>query len=37
MQGKTKSPLEGIKGIKADVTTPGLLEIIREGRESIER
>ena len=30
---KGKSPLEGIKGIKADVTTRELLEIIREGRE----
>ena len=30
---KDKSPLEGIKGIKADVTTQELLEIIREGRE----
>ena len=31
--GKGKSPLEGIKGIKVDVTTTELLEIIREGRE----
>ena len=30
---KEKSPLEGIKGIKADITTADLLEIIREGRE----
>ena len=30
---KDKSPLEGIKGIKADVSTQELLEIIREGRE----
>jgi phosphoenolpyruvate-protein kinase (PTS system EI component) len=30
---KEKSPLEGIKGIKANVTTAELLEIIREGRE----
>ena len=30
---KGKSPLEGIKGIKADVTTQELVEIIREGRE----
>ena len=30
---KGKSPLEGIKGIKADVTTQELLDIIREGRE----
>ena len=30
---KKKSPLEGIKGIKANITTEGLLEIIREGRE----
>jgi len=30
---KGKSPLEGIKGINADVTTAELLEIIREGRE----
>jgi hypothetical protein len=27
-----KSPLEGIKGIKAKVTTQELVEIIREGR-----
>ena len=27
-----KSPLEGIKGIKAKVTTRELVEIIREGR-----
>ena len=30
---KGKSPLEGIKGIKADVTTSELVKIIREGRE----
>ena len=30
---KGKSPLEGIKGVKVNVTTPELLEIIREGRE----
>ena len=30
---KGKSPLEGIKGIKANVTTSDLVEIIREGRE----
>jgi hypothetical protein len=30
---KEKSPLEGIKGIEANVTTAELLEIIREGRE----
>jgi prevent-host-death family protein len=28
-----KSPLEGIKGIKANITTKELVEIIREGRE----
>ena len=28
-----KSPLEGIKGIKADITTMELIEVIREGRE----
>jgi hypothetical protein len=28
-----KSPLEGIKGINANVTTSELIEIIREGRE----
>jgi hypothetical protein len=27
-----KSPFEGIKGIKANVTTQELVEIIREGR-----
>ena len=30
---KGKSPLEGIKGINADITTQELVEIIREGRE----
>jgi hypothetical protein len=30
---KEKSPLEGIAGIQAEVTTADLLEIIREGRE----
>ena len=30
---KGKSPLEEIKGIKANVTTSELVEIIREGRE----
>jgi len=30
-----KSPLEGIKGIKAKVTTRELVEIIREGRAGI--
>ena len=30
---KGKSPLEGIKGIKANVTTTELIDIIREGRE----
>jgi antitoxin (DNA-binding transcriptional repressor) of toxin-antitoxin stability system len=33
---KGKSPLEGIKGIKANVTTQELVEIIREGREGSE-
>ena len=33
---KGKSPLEGIKGIKATVTTNELVEIIREGREGID-
>jgi len=28
-----KSPLEGIKGVKANITTDELVEIIREGRE----
>jgi len=28
-----KSPLEGIKGVKANVTTSELIKIIREGRE----
>jgi hypothetical protein len=30
---KAKSPLEGIKGIKANITTSELVEIIREERE----
>jgi len=30
---KGKSPLEGIKGVKANVTTAELIDIIREGRE----
>jgi hypothetical protein len=30
-----KSPLEGIKGIKANISTPELVEIIREGRAGI--
>ena len=30
---KDKSPLEGIKGIEANITTRELIEIIREGRE----
>jgi hypothetical protein len=30
-----KSPFEGIKGIKANVTTQELVEIIREGRAGI--
>ena len=30
---KGKSPLEGIKSIKANITTNELVEIIREGRE----
>jgi antitoxin (DNA-binding transcriptional repressor) of toxin-antitoxin stability system len=35
---KTKghSPLENIKGVKADVSTEELVEIIREGREGRE-
>ncbi|MCL1864345.1 MAG: type II toxin-antitoxin system Phd/YefM family antitoxin [Spirochaetes bacterium] len=28
-----KSPLEGIKGVKANITTQKLVETIREGRE----
>ena len=28
-----KSPLEGIKGVKANITTQELVKIIREGRE----
>jgi hypothetical protein len=30
-----KSPLEGIKGIKANISTLELVEIIREGRAGI--
>jgi len=30
---KGKSPLEGIKGVKANITTAELIDIIREGRE----
>ena len=30
---KGKSPLEGIKGIKVNIKTQELVEIIREGRE----
>ena len=30
---KDKSPLEGIKGVKANITTEEIVEIIREGRE----
>jgi antitoxin (DNA-binding transcriptional repressor) of toxin-antitoxin stability system len=33
---KGKSPLEGIKGVKANVTTSELVEIVREGREGRE-
>jgi len=32
----TKSPLEGIKGVDANVTTGELVDIIREGREGRE-
>jgi hypothetical protein len=35
-KGKGKSPFEGIKGVKANVTTQELVEIIREGREGSE-
>ena len=31
-----KSPLKGIKGVKANITTKELVEIIREGREGRE-
>ena len=31
-----KSPLKGIKGVKANITTKELVEIIREGREGSE-
>ena len=31
-----KSPLEGIRGVKANITTKELVEIIREGREGRE-
>ena len=30
---KDKSPLEGIKGVKANITTQELIEVVREGRE----
>jgi antitoxin (DNA-binding transcriptional repressor) of toxin-antitoxin stability system len=33
---KGKSPLEGIKSIKVNITTQELVEIIREGREGTE-
>jgi antitoxin (DNA-binding transcriptional repressor) of toxin-antitoxin stability system len=33
---KVTSPLEGIKGVKANVKTSELVEIIREGREGRE-
>jgi prevent-host-death family protein len=33
-KGDKKSPLEGIKGVKANITTKELVEIIREGREA---
>ena len=32
----TKSPLEGIKGVDANVTTDELIDVIREGREGRE-
>ena len=32
---REKSPFEGIKGIKAKVTTQELVEIVREGRAGI--
>ena len=35
-KNKGKSPLEGIKGVKANITTQELVEIIREGREGSE-
>jgi antitoxin (DNA-binding transcriptional repressor) of toxin-antitoxin stability system len=35
-QTKGNSPLENIKGIKANVSTEGLVEIIRAGREGRE-
>jgi hypothetical protein len=35
-KAKGKSPLEGIKGVKANITTQELVEIIREGREGSE-
>jgi hypothetical protein len=35
-QTEGKSPLEGIKGIKAKITTQELVEILREGREGSE-
>ena len=30
---KGKSPLEGIKGVNANITTQELVDIVREGRE----
>ncbi|GHU08725.1 hypothetical protein FACS1894151_05140 [Spirochaetia bacterium] len=35
-ENKGRSPLEGIKGVKANITTQELVEIIREGREGSE-
>ncbi|GHT91119.1 hypothetical protein FACS1894140_1070 [Spirochaetia bacterium] len=35
-KNKGRSPLEGIKGVKANITTQELVEIIREGREGSE-
>jgi PHD/YefM family antitoxin component YafN of YafNO toxin-antitoxin module len=35
-KNKGRSPLEGIKGVKANVTMQELVEIIREGREGSE-
>jgi hypothetical protein len=31
-----KSPLEGIKGVMANITTEELVDVIREGREGSE-